>query len=118
MSDAAILVGTVDVAPTSATVWEGFRDFFRNQGVPMDFVLLPAYERQVEELLSARLDIAWNTALAHVRVRRRTEGKSVSLAMRDSDRDVHSKMLVRRDAGIPSILDLGGKTLAVGSRDC
>ena len=54
---------------------------------------------------------------AHVRVRKRTEGRSLSLGMRDSDRDFHAKVIVRADAGIRSLADLAGKTLAVGSRD-
>jgi ABC-type phosphate/phosphonate transport system substrate-binding protein len=37
--------------------------------------------------------------------------------MRDSDRDFHAKIVVRKDAGIRSLGDLHGKTLAVGSRD-
>jgi ABC-type phosphate/phosphonate transport system substrate-binding protein len=37
--------------------------------------------------------------------------------MRDSDRDFHSKVVVRADAGIASLKDLEGKRLAVGSRD-
>jgi ABC-type phosphate/phosphonate transport system substrate-binding protein len=37
--------------------------------------------------------------------------------MRDSDRNFRSKIVVRRDAGIKSLTDLHGKTLAVGSRD-
>ena len=45
------------------------------------------------------------------------EGRSLSLGMRDTDRDFHAKVVVRRDAGIRSLADLAGKTLAVGSRD-
>jgi ABC-type phosphate/phosphonate transport system substrate-binding protein len=37
--------------------------------------------------------------------------------MRDSDRDFRSKIVVRRDAGIRTLADLAGHTLAVGSRD-
>ena len=37
--------------------------------------------------------------------------------MRDSDRDFHAKVVVRRDAGIRTLTDLPAKTLAVGSRD-
>src|SRR6266404_1883867 len=37
--------------------------------------------------------------------------------MRDSDRDFHAKVIVRRDSGIKSLKDLAGKTLAVGSSD-
>jgi ABC-type phosphate/phosphonate transport system substrate-binding protein len=37
--------------------------------------------------------------------------------MRDSDRDFRAKVVVRSDAGIRTLADLAGKTLAVGSRD-
>jgi ABC-type phosphate/phosphonate transport system substrate-binding protein len=37
--------------------------------------------------------------------------------MRDSDRDVTVKLVVRKDAGLRGLRDLAGKTLAVGSRD-
>jgi ABC-type phosphate/phosphonate transport system substrate-binding protein len=112
-----IIIGAVAYDPKVVTIWEGIRAYFAEQGVPMDFALFSNYERQVEALLKGHIDIAWNTPLAHVRVRQRTEGGSVSLGMRDSDRDFHSKILVRRDAGIKSLNDLHGKTLAVGSRD-
>ena len=45
-----------------------------------------------------------------MRVQQRTEGRSLSLGMRDSDRDFHAKLVVRRDAGIRSLADLAGKT--------
>ncbi|HXG58975.1 MAG TPA: PhnD/SsuA/transferrin family substrate-binding protein [Thermoanaerobaculia bacterium] len=112
-----ILLGAVAYDPKVVTIWEGIRDYFRQQGVPLDFALFSNYERQVEELLAGHIDIAWNTPLAHVRVRHRTGGTSVSLGMRDSDRDFHAKVIVRRDAGIETLDDLHGKRLAVGSRD-
>jgi ABC-type phosphate/phosphonate transport system substrate-binding protein len=116
MSD-PLLLGAVAYDPKVVTIWEGMRDHFREQGVPLDFALFSNYERQVEELFAGHVDIAWNTPLAHVRVVRRSEGKSISLGMRDSDRDFHAKIVVRRDAGIRALGDLGGKKLAVGSRD-
>ncbi|HXG62849.1 MAG TPA: phosphate/phosphite/phosphonate ABC transporter substrate-binding protein [Planctomycetota bacterium] len=117
MSADPILVGAVAYDPKAVTIWEGLREHFRDRGVPMDFVLFSNYERQVEELLAGHVDIAWNTPLAHVRVRRRTGGRSISLGMRDTDRDFRSKILVRRNAGIRTLSDLRGKILAVGSRD-
>jgi phosphonate transport system substrate-binding protein len=117
MADDTILIGAVAYDPKVVTIWEGIRAHFHDQGVPMDFALFSNYERQVEALLAGHVDVAWNTPLAHLRVQRRTEWRSVSLAMRDSDRDFHSKIVVRRDAGIQSLDDLRGKTLAVGSRD-
>src|SRR5262245_34098467 len=117
MAEPTILLGAVAYDPKVVTIWEGIREHFRDQGVPMDFALYSNYERQVESLLAGHVDVAWNTPLAHVRVRRRTEGRSLSLGMRDSDRDFTAKVLVRRNAGIRSLSDLRGRTLAVGSRD-
>ena len=112
-----ILLGAVAYDPKVVSIWEGIRAHFRSVGVPMDFALFSNYERQVESLLAGHVDVAWNTPLAHVRVKRRTKGTSRSLGMRDSDRDFASKVVVRRDAGITTIAGLVGKTLAVGSRD-
>lgn len=115
--DQPILLGAVAYDPKVVTIWEGIRDYSRQQGVPLDFALFSNYERQVEELLAGHIDVAWNTPLAHVRVKQRTNGRSLSLGMRDSDRDFHAKIVVRRDAGIEKLSDLAGKRLAVGSRD-
>jgi phosphonate transport system substrate-binding protein len=117
MSDSTILLGAVAYDPRVVPIWEGIREHFAEHSVPMDFALFSNYERQVEALLAGHIDIAWDTPLAHVRVQRRTDGCSLSLGMRDSDRDFHAKIVVRRDAGIGSLTDLPDKTLAVGSRD-
>jgi ABC-type phosphate/phosphonate transport system substrate-binding protein len=113
----AILLGAVAYDPKVVAIWEGIREYFAEAGVPMDFALFSNYERQLETLLAGHIDVAWNTPLAHVRVQRRSQGRSLSLGMRDSDRDFRAKLVVRRDAGIRSLPDLAGKTLAVGSRD-
>jgi ABC-type phosphate/phosphonate transport system substrate-binding protein len=115
--DKSILLGAVAYDPKVVTIWEGIREHFHEQGVPMDFALFSNYERQVEELLKGHIEIAWNTPLAHVQVKRRTQGESLSLGMRDSDRDFHAKVIVRRDRNIKTLKDLAGKTLAVGSSD-
>jgi ABC-type phosphate/phosphonate transport system substrate-binding protein len=117
LPDTTLLVGAVAYDPKVVTIWEKIRGHFQSMDVPMDFCLFSNYERQVESLLSGFVDIAWNTPLAHVRVRKRTEGRSLSLGMRDSDRDFRSHLVARADAGISKPSDLHGKTLAVGSRD-
>ena len=117
MNDTTIILGAVAYDPRVVTIWEGIREHFVKAGAPMDFLLFSNYERQVDALLRGHIDIAWNTPLAHVRVQRRTEGRSLSLGMRDSDRDFRARVVVRRDAGIETLNDLHGKTLAVGSRD-
>jgi len=112
-----ILLGAVAYDPKVVSIWEGIREHFREEGAPMDFALFSNYERQVESLLAGHVDVAWNTPLAHVRVKRRTKGRSLSLGMRDSDRDFRAKVVVRKDAGIRTLADLPGRTFSVGSRD-
>jgi len=117
MKDIFLLVGAVASDLKGVTLWESFREHFREHGVVLDFALFSTYERQVDALLRGHIDVAWNSALAHVRVKRATEGRSRSLAMREIDRDFHSKILVRRDAEIRSLDGLHGKVMAVGSAD-
>jgi ABC-type phosphate/phosphonate transport system substrate-binding protein len=116
-NDKSILLGAVAYDPKVVTIWEGIREHFQSEGVALDFALFSNYERQVAELLKGHIDIAWNTPLAHVQIKQRTSGESISLGMRDSDRDFHAKVIVRRDAGITALKDLEGKILAVGSSD-
>ncbi len=117
MSNESILLGAVAYDPKVVTIWEGIREHFLSEGVALDFALFSNYERQVEMLLEGRIDVAWNTPLAHVRVQRRTGGRSRSLGMRNTDRDFRAHVVVRRDAVIAALPDLKGRTLAVGTRD-
>ena len=117
MRDDTILLGAVAYDPKVVPIWEGIRGHFADLGVAMDFALFSNYERQVEALLAGVVDVAWNTPLAHVRVQRRSGGRLRTLGMRDTDRDMRSRLIVRRDAGISGAADLAGRRLAVGSRD-
>jgi ABC-type phosphate/phosphonate transport system substrate-binding protein len=117
MSDATILLGAVAYDVKVLTLWEAMREHFRAQGVALDFALFSSYERLVEALVGGHVDVAYDDPLAHVRVKRRTEGRSITLAQRDIDRDFTTKILVRRDAGIRALTDLHDKTVALGSRD-
>src|SRR5580704_18894804 len=103
MSDATLLLGAVAYDVKVLTLWEGMREHFRAQGVALELALYSSYERQVEALLGGHLDVAYDDPLAHVRVKRRTDGRSVTLGMRDIDREVTTKILVRRDAGIGAL---------------
>ena len=117
MRDASIFLGAVAHDAKVLTYWEAMREYFRAQGVALEFVLFSSYEAQVEALLAGLIDVAQSSPLAHVRAKRRSEGKLRLIATRDVDRDVQTKVLVRRDANIRALSDLEGHTLAVGSRD-
>src|SRR5215213_7541079 len=110
----ALLMGAVAYDPKVVTIWEGFRAWFRSHGLPFDYVLYSHYERQVEDLVAGHIQLAWNSPLAWLRAQRlaAASGRTVRpLAMRDTDRDLTSVVVVRREAGIRTPEGLGGLTV-------
>jgi ABC-type phosphate/phosphonate transport system substrate-binding protein len=115
-----MVLAAVAYDPKVVTIWEGFRSWLRGRDFSMDFVLYSNYERQVEDLLAGRVDVAWNSPLAWVRARRLAAagGQSVrALAMRDTDRDLTTAVIVRADSPVQSLADLRGRALGVGALD-
>jgi phosphonate transport system substrate-binding protein len=112
-----ILVGAVVYDPKVVVIWDIIKDFFEDQGRPIDYVFYSNYELQVDALLAGHIDIAWNSPLAWVDAQRRTGGTCRALAMRDTDRDRVTHLIVRRDSTIEKIEDLRGQTVATGAQD-
>jgi phosphonate transport system substrate-binding protein len=112
-----ILLGAVAYDPRVVPIWEGMREYFREVGPPIDYILFSNYDRQVQALLDRTIDIAWNTNLAWVKVHLRTKGDCRALAMRDVDARFTTVILARTDSGIGSLKDIRGKRLALGSAD-
>ena len=120
MGNDVLLMGAVAYDPKVVTIWDGFRRWFRHQGLPFDYVLYSNYERQVEELVAGRIDAAWNSPLAWIRARRLAEAggqRATALAMRDTDRDLTSVVVVRSDVPITEVADLEGRIVGVGAVD-
>ncbi|CAG0977062.1 putative phosphite transport system-binding protein PtxB [Anaerolineae bacterium] len=120
MSKQTLVMGAVAYAPKVVTIWEGFKQFFEDHGLPFDFVLYSNYERQVEAMFDGSIHVAWNSPLAWLRAERigKALGKPVhTIAMRDTDCDLTSLIVVRADSGIGQLTDLRGKTVAVGAVD-
>ncbi len=120
MSQRTLVMGAVAYAPKVVTIWEGFKHWFHDHGLPFDFVLYSNYERQVEDQFNGTLDLAWNSPLAWVRAERiaRAKGLMVSaVAMRDTDCDLTSVLVVRNNAGIDTLDALRGKTIGFGAID-
>lgn len=115
-----LVMGAVAYDPKVVTIWEGFRRYLVDRGLPFDFILYSHYERQAEELVNGRIDAAWNSPLAWVRAVRLASAQGLSLTalvMRDTDRDLRSLIVVRADSGIESLTDLADHTIATGAID-
>ncbi len=112
-----LVVGAVAYTPNVVPIWEGIREYFRGSAAELDFVLFSNYGRQVDALAAGHIDIAWNTNLAWVRTVMRTGGACHALAMRDTDLTFQTLLVSRAGAGLRGPLDLGGRRLALGSRD-
>ncbi len=112
-----IIVGAVLYDPKVSVIWDIIRDFFEANGCPMDVVFYTNYELQNEALIGGHLDIAWNSPLAWLDAQRLSGGTCRAIAMRDTDRDRITHLVVRKDSGIAKIEDLAGKTVAFGAKD-
>jgi len=113
----ALLVGAVAYHPRVVTVWEGFRPYFAERGLDVDYVLYSNYERLIGALVDGHVDLAWNTNTAYVAAEARLGGEALVLGMRDVDAGYATVLVARAADGVRGPADLAGHTLALGSRD-
>ena len=115
-----LLLGAVAYDPKVVTICEGFRAWFAEKGLDFDFILYSNYEQQVRGHFAGQYHVAWNSPLAWLqaeRIAKKVGRKAEAIAMRDTDCDLTSVFVVRRDSDIQSVEDLRGKTVAVGAKD-
>jgi ABC-type phosphate/phosphonate transport system substrate-binding protein len=115
-----LVMGAVAYAPKVITIWEGFKAWFAQQGLMFDYVLYSNYEAQVAAQFDGTIHLGWNSPLAWVRADRiaRARGQSLhAVAMRDTDRDLRSVIVVRADSSLRVVADLRDRTLGVGAID-
>jgi phosphonate transport system substrate-binding protein len=119
-SETPFVLGAVAYDPKVVTIWEGFRDWFADQGFAFDYVLYSNYERQAEAHLAGHVHVTWDSPLAWVRHRRLAEaaGRTArAIAMRDTDQDLTSVVLVRANSAHTVPADLEGTTVGAGAVD-
>jgi ABC-type phosphate/phosphonate transport system substrate-binding protein len=119
MNDSLVL-GAVAYDPKVVTIWDGFQRWFARQGLPFDYVLYTNYERQVEQHFAGACHVAWNSPLAWLQAQRvaRARGRTArAVAMRDTDQELTSVVVVRADSDLRTVADLRGKRLGVGAAD-
>jgi ABC-type phosphate/phosphonate transport system substrate-binding protein len=118
--DATLVLGAVAYDPKVVTIWEGFRRYFEEQKLGFDYVLYSNYERQVEAHLAGHVDVAWNSPLAWIEAERAAAARgrrARAVAMRDTDCDLTSVIVVRADSKVRDLSDLRGARIAVGAGD-
>jgi ABC-type phosphate/phosphonate transport system substrate-binding protein len=112
-----VTVGAVLYDPKVSIIWEIIREFFETHGVPMDVKLYADYDLQNTALMAGEIEIAWNSPLAWLDAQRRSGETCRAIAMRDTDQDRVSHLIVAKDSGIKSVSDLRGKVVALGAAD-
>jgi ABC-type phosphate/phosphonate transport system substrate-binding protein len=115
-----LVLGAVAYDQKVVPIWDGFLQYFRARELPFDYVLFSNYERQVEAQIRGHIHVAWHSPLAWVQTERiaaRLGRRAEAIAMRDTDCDLRSVILVRADSGISAVADLRKKIVAVGARD-
>lgn len=112
-----VKVGAVVYDPKVTVIWGIIADFFEEEGCPVQPVFYKDYEQQVDGLMAAEIDIAWNSPLAWLDAYLRTDGQAIMGPMRDTDNDRHTCCLVRAGRGLDMLEDLRGKTIGFGAID-
>lgn len=112
-----VTVGAVLYDPKVSIIWEIIQEFFESHGVPTDVKLYADYDLQNAALISGEIEIAWNSPLAWLDAQRLNNGDCRAIAMRDTDRDRTSHLIVASDSGIQSVEELRGKRIAFGAKD-
>jgi ABC-type phosphate/phosphonate transport system substrate-binding protein len=113
-------LGAVAYDAKVVTIWDGFLQWFNERGLPFDYVLYTNYERQVEGLFAGEHDVSWNSPLAWLQAERlaaRRGRVARAIAMRDTDQDLRSAILVRADGPVKELSDLQGRRVGVGAWD-
>jgi phosphonate transport system substrate-binding protein len=115
-----LVLGAVAYDQKVVPIWDGFLQYFRARDLPFDYVLFSNYERQVDAQIRGHIHVAWHSPLAWLQTERIAAAlgrRARAIAMRDTDQDLRSVVLVRSDSGVATLTDLRRTIVAVGARD-
>src|SRR4051794_7394514 len=95
-----ITIAAVLYEPKVSVIWDIIRRFFEENDCLINVIFYTNYTLQIDALLTRHIDIAWNSPLAWLDAQRRSGGTCRAVAMRDTDRDRVSHIVVRNDSKI------------------
>lgn len=117
MSKETIKLGAVAYSPSVTVVWDIIKKYFATQDVDLECVFFKDYRAQVKSLVAGDIDVAWNSPLAQVEADIKSNHTCGYSYMRDTDLDLKSTFLVKKDSGIKGLEDFKGKTIGFGAID-
>lgn len=110
-----LMIGATAADPKRAVyIWNAIRKYFNEAGLETEYALYSTYDALCAAVLDGHVDIAWNAPMAHAQLLLRSPDTCRTLAMRDTDEDVHSLIVARAEAAIADLDDLRGRRLALG----
>lgn len=113
--DRPLLIGATASDPKrSIFIWNAIRKYFAEAGLAVDYALYSTYDALCRHLLAGQVDVAWNAPMAHAQSLMLSGGACRTLAIRDTDQDVHTIVIARADSGIEGVDDLRGRRLGLG----
>src|SRR5919201_1898557 len=86
-----LILGAVAYDPKVVTIWDGFKEYFLEHGLPFDYVLYSNYDREGEALVEGDIHVAWNSPLAWINAQRLAGERGLrvrAIAMRDRDFEI------------------------------
>lgn len=114
-SSRVVRIGSVGGnSPRARTAFTTLTAYLNQQGFPSEFILYRNYDAMNEALKAGKIDIAWNSPLAHAKFHLDSQCRSQTLAMREGDRGLHVLLVAPQDAGIRSLKDLRKRRVIVG----
>jgi phosphonate transport system substrate-binding protein len=120
MNKIPLLLGAVAYDPKVVTIWDGFQQYFAERDLAFDYILYTNYERQVEAHFKGQIHVAWNSPLAWLESERLASAlgrRAEAICMRDSDRDLTSVVIARKNGRVASLGDVRDRRVAVGAKD-
>lgn len=110
-------VGAVLYNPKVTVIWHLIEDYFKEHNFEIEAVFFKDYDLQVSALEKKEIDLAWNSPLARLDTHIRLQSKDKYGPMRDTDRDLHTNLIVRKDAQVDSVKALCSKKIGFGALD-